>query len=157
MFMGTGAIRKKELGPVVEYQDMLENTPFDDPLWMVKVTGSQLERMLLHIFRDEAWEGHTEFYNFSQGFRVVYSKKEKAIKELSLNGDPIRGADQLLIAMQAYHFNNFTDFMGVPIEEVAENMRPRVISSSVNSIVEEYFMTNHGLDSHVEGRITILD
>jgi len=157
MFMGTGAIRKQELGPVVEYQDMLENTPFDDNLWMVKVTGSQLRRMLLHIFRDEAWEGHTEFYNFSRGFRVVYSKKEKAIKELSLNGDPIRDADELLIAMQAYHYNSFTEFMGVPIEEVVENMRPRVISSSVNSIVEEYFMTNHGLDSHVEGRITIID
>ena len=157
MFMGTGAIRKAELGPVVEYQDMLENTPFDDPLWMLKVKGSQLKRMLLHIFRDEAWESHTEFYNFSKGFKVVYSKKEKAIKELSLNGDPIRDNDELLIAMQAYHYNNFDEFMGIPLEEVAANMRPRVISSSVNSIVEEYFMTNHGLDSHVEGRITILE
>ncbi len=35
MMFGSGSIRKKELGPIVEYQDMLENTPFDDVCWMV--------------------------------------------------------------------------------------------------------------------------
>ena len=71
MMFGSGAIRKEELGPIIEYQDMLENTPFDDQLWMLKVTGAQFRRMVKHIFRDEAWEGHTEFYQFSKGCRIV--------------------------------------------------------------------------------------
>ena len=37
MMFGSGAIRKKELGPLVEYQDMVENTPFDDVVWMFEV------------------------------------------------------------------------------------------------------------------------
>ena len=68
MLMGTGSIRKQELGPLIEYQDLIENTPFDDTLWMLKVTGAQLRRVVCHIMRDEAWDGHTEFYALSRGF-----------------------------------------------------------------------------------------
>ena len=36
-------------------------------------------------------------------------------------------------------------------------MEPRVVATSVNNIVEEYFMTHQGLDAHVEGRLVILE
>ena len=36
-------------------------------------------------------------------------------------------------------------------------MNPRVIATSLNNIVEEYFSTHSGLDAHVEGRIEILE
>ena len=52
---------------------------------------------------------------------------------------------------------NFDEFFGVPLAEVEKNMKPRVIATSVNNIVEEDFATNKGLDSHVEGRIEILE
>ena len=54
MLVGSGSIRKKALGPIIEYQDMLENTPFDDSVWMLQVTGEQWRRMIQHILRDEA-------------------------------------------------------------------------------------------------------
>ena len=157
MMMGTGAIRKKEMGPVVEYQDMLENTPFDDVLWMLKVTGAQFRAMLLHIFRDEAWEGHTEFYSFSKGCRFVYRKSTHTLEEFCFNGKEIQDDQTLLIAMQSYHYNSFDEFMGVPLEEVKKNMKPRVVATSVNNLVEEYFATHQDIDSHVEGRIVILE
>ncbi len=157
MFMGSGAIRKKELGPVVEYQDMLENTPFDDHLWMLRVTGAQLRRMILHILRDEAWEGHTEFYQFSKGIRIVYRKSTHALEEFSFRGEPVADGTDYLIAMQSYHYNNFDEFLGIPLAEVAANMKPRVIATSVNNIIEEYFATHSGLDSHVEGRLVVLE
>jgi len=157
MMMGSGSLRKKELGPVIEYQDMLENTPFDEPLHMFKVTGAQFRRMVLHIFRDEAWEGHTEFYQFSKGVRLVYRKSTRELEEFAFRGNPIKDDDELLIALMGYHFTNFDEFMGVPLAEVAENMKPRVVATSVNNLIEEYFATHQGLDSHVEGRIVILD
>ncbi|MCR4711779.1 MAG: 5'-nucleotidase C-terminal domain-containing protein [Clostridia bacterium] len=157
MFMGSGAIRKEKLGPIIEYQDMLENTPFDDVLWMLKVTGAQLKKMLLHIFRDEAWEGHTEFYQFTHTMRVSYSKSEHQLKSLTLYGEDVKDDQTILIALQSYHYNNFDEFLGVPLEEVKQNMKPRVIATSVNNIIEEYFTTHHGLDAHVDGRITILE
>ena len=157
MMMGSGAIRKEEMGPIIEYQDIVENTPFDDVLWMLKVTGEQFRRMILHIFRDEAWEGHTEFYQYSKGVKIVYRKSTHALEELSLNGEPIRDDQELLIALQNYHFQSFDEFMGVPRAEVEKNMTPRVVSTSVNNLIEEYFATHRDLDAHVEGRITILD
>ncbi len=157
MMMGSGSIRKKELGPIVEYQDMLENTPFDDVLWMLKVTGVQFRRMVQHILRDEAWEGHTEFYQFSAGVRIVYRKSTRQIEELKFRGRDIRDDQELLIAIQNYHYRSFDEFLGVPLGEVAKNMKPRVVATSVNNLVEEYFATHAGLDSHVEGRLVVLD
>ena len=50
-----------------------------------------------------------------------------------------------------------SDFFGIPLEEVKANMKPRVVATSVNNIIEEYFATNNGLDAKVDGRITILE
>ena len=157
MLMGSGSIRKQELGPIVEFQDMMENTPFDDCAWMFKVTGAQFKRMICHILRDEAWEGHTEFYQFSRGVRIVWRKSTHVLQELSFNGEPIRDEQELLLCLQNYHFQNFDDFLGIPLAEVEKNMKPRVVMSTVNNIFEEYFTCHPGLDAHVEGRITILN
>ena len=157
MLFGSGAIRKQEFGPIVEFQDMLENTPFDDTVWMLEVTGAQFRKMVQHILRDEAWEGHTEFYQFSKGVRILYRKSTHTIEEFKFRGEDIRDDQRLLIAMQNYHYKNFDEFFGIPLAEVAENRKPRVVATSVNNIVEEYFATHQGLDAHVEGRLEILD
>lgn len=157
MMMGSGAIRKQALGPIVEYQDMVENTPFDDHLWMLKVTGKQFRQMIQFMLRDEAWEGHTEFYQFSKGVRIKYRKSTHTIEEFQFNGEDITDDQELLIALQTYHYDNFTEFFSVPIEEVKANMEPRVVATSVNNIIEEYFMMHQGLDAHVEGRLEILE
>ena len=136
---------------------MLENTPFDDVLWMIKVNGNQFRRMVRHIMRDEAWLGHTEFYQFSHGVRIVWKKSTHELIEFKWNGEDITDDMEFLIAMQNYHYLSFDEFLGVPMEEVRQNMKPRVIATSVNNIVEEYFATHQGLDSHVEGRIVILE
>ena len=157
MFMGSGSIRKKAMGPIVEYQDMMENTPFDDVLWMLKVTGAELRHMIQFIMRDDAWEGHTEFYQYSKGMRIVYRKSTHTLEELSFRGKEVGDGDEYLIAMQNYHYNSFEEFFDVPFGPVKARMRPRVVATSVNNIVEEYFSTHQGLDAHVEGRIVILD
>lgn len=157
MLFGSGSLRKTELGPVVEYQDMVENTPFDGPVYMLKVTGGQFRRIVCHLMRDEAWEGGTEFYQFSRGVRIVWRKATRTLEELSFNGESVCDEDELLIALQDYHYRNFDEFLGVPLEEVKRNMRPRMVITSINNIVEEYFTTHPGLDARVEGRITVLD
>ena len=157
MLVGSGSIRKKELGPVIEYQDMLENTPFDDCIWMLTVTGDQWRRMIKHIMRDDAWKGETEFYQFSQGVKIVYNRTTKVLEELKWKGEEVTDEMRLKIALLDYHYKNFDEFLGVPIEEVKKNMRPRIVATSFNNIVEEFFMTHEGLDAKVEGRITLKD
>ncbi|MBR5741711.1 MAG: bifunctional metallophosphatase/5'-nucleotidase [Firmicutes bacterium] len=157
MLMGSGSIRKKELGPVIEYQDMLENTPFDDCVWLLEVTGAQWRKMIQHIMRDAAWVGETEFYQFSKGVRIKYNKTTRTIEELKFRGEDVTDDMRLKIGLQNYHYKNFDEFLGIPLEEVKKNMRPRVVITSLNNIVEEYFATNDGLDAHVEGRIEIVE
>jgi 5'-nucleotidase len=113
--------------------------------------------MITFVLRDEAWEGHTEFYQFSRGFRITYHKKSHVLEPLMLHGKEIGDEQEILIAMQKYHYTNFDEFFNVPLDEVKQNMKPRIIATSVNNIVEEYFATHAGLDSHVEGRITLLE
>ena len=132
-------------------------SPFDDIIYMVEVTGAQFRRIVQYLMRDEAWVGETEFYQFSKGVKIVYRKSTHTIEELSFKGEPVTDDMMLKLGLQAYHFKNFDDFMGVPLEEVKQNMKPRVVATSQNNIIEEYFATNNGLDAHVEGRITILE
>lgn len=157
MLFGSGSIRKKELGPVIEYQDMVENTPFDDNLYMVEVTGAQIRRIFQHLFRDEAWVGETEFYQISSALRVTYRKSTHTIESFTFKGEEITDDMRIKLGIQAYHYNNFDEFFGVPLEEVKANMKPRVVATSVNNIIEEYFATNNGLDARIDGRITILE
>ena len=157
MLFGSGSIRKKELGPVIEYQDMHENTPFDGPDYMVEVTGKQLRAILQHLMRDEAWVGETEFYQFSSALRVTYRKSTHTIESLTFKGEPVTDELQIKLGIQDYHYKNFDAFFGVPLEEVKQNMKPRMVATSVNNIIEEYFSTNNGLDAKVDGRITVLE
>ena len=157
MMVGSGSIRKKELGPVLEYQDMVENTPFDDAIWMFEVTGEQFRRIVKHLMRDDAWKGETEFYQFSQGVRILYNRPTKELLELKFRGEDVTDDMRLKLALQNYHYKNFDAFMGVPLEEVRQNMRPRVVATSFNNIMEEYFLTHDNLDAHVEGRIEVID
>ena len=145
------------MGPVIEYQDLVENTPFDGPIHMVEVTGAQLRRIMQHLMRDDAWVGETEFYQISSALRIVYRKSTHTIESLTFKGEPVTDDMRIKIGVQDYHFKNFTDFFGVPIEEVTANMKPRTVATSEQNLIMEYFATNDGLDAHVDGRITVLE
>ena len=157
MFFGSGSIRKKEMGPIVEYADMLENTPFDGAIHMVAVTGAQLRRIVQYLMRDDAWVGETEFYQFSSALRVRYRKSTHTIEELTFKGEPVTDDMIIKIGLQHYHFKNFDSFFGVPLEEVSRNMKPRTVATSETNIIEEYFTTNENLDAVIDGRITVLE
>ena len=158
MLYGSGSIRKKELGPIVTYQDLQECCPYDDPIYMLEVTGSQFIHMMSFMLREQAYEGdHTEFYQVSKGMRMVWSRKDQKFKEFTLNGAEIKSDDRIKVALQKYHFSNFDDFFDVPLSEVEKNRKSRIVANSCFCIFEELLVNSVGLDSDVEGRIVILD
>ena len=155
MMMGSGSIRKKEFGPIVEYQDLVENTPFDDALWMFKVTGAQFRRMILHIFRDDAWEGHTEFYQFSHGFSVEYDRKSHSLLKVELDGSPLEDDRIYSVGLQDYHYKNLPDSFDLEIAEIEKNRPQREVASSCSQILEETLQRGQHQDAVVEGRLVI--
>ena len=157
--IGSGSIRNQSLGPIVTYGDLTECFPYDDSAYMLKVTGHQLREMILYMQRDEAFLGHTEYYQFSKGVRMIYSKSKHALEKFELDGKPVKDDDSHLysIALQLFHFNNFEDIFHVPLAEVEANMKPRVIATSCLTILEEYLTTHPQLKSIVKGRNRVID
>lgn len=126
MFLGSGSIRGEELGPIVQYKDLFQIFPYNDKIYRIFVDGEQLRRMVKHILRDEAFDGeHTEFYQFSRGFRAEYDRESKELISLSLNGYEIRDYDQFALGLQEFHFQNMKEFLAVALEEVQHPADPR--------------------------------
>lgn len=157
MLVGSGSIRVTEFGPIILFADLMECIPYDDAAYALWVTGAQLKKMILYMLRDEVWEGsHCEFFQFSKGVRVVYSKKDHAFKEFSLNDAPIEEEKIYKIGLQYYFYLNLKDFFFVSHEEVAENGKPRRIATSCREVLDEYLSCHRNLDHQISGRLEIL-
>lgn len=158
MMVASGSIRVERMGPLVLLADLTEGYPFDDRVFRVMMTGKQLAHILTHMLRDEIWTGaHCEFYQLSRGMKVVYSKSEHELRELSLYGEPILPDKIYTVGFQEYHLINIEKNLDISIEELAANRKPRVAATSVRDILDEYFTERQHLDSCVEGRITIVE
>jgi len=157
MLMGSGGIRLKEMGPLVTFADFTRCLPYDDPVYMLTVTGSQLKKMMLYVLRDEVWQGaHAEFYQLSKGLKVVYDRQKKQLLEFSFNGIPITDSRPFKIGLEKYHFVNFEEFLGVPLAEVEANRKITVVSTSEKDVIEEYLTTHQHLDRETDGRLTLI-
>ena len=156
--MGSGSVRKKKMGPIVTFQDFTECYPYDGKSYGIKVTGEQFKRMLLFIYRDEAWLGdHTEFYQLSKGMHVVYSKSQHKLLTCELDGKPIDDNQILKIGIQEFHFENFDEFFGVRKAEVLKNGEAEVITTSDVQVLLEYFEDHTHLGFGVDGRLEVVD
>ncbi len=157
MFMGSGGIRLKQMGPLVTYGDFVACLPYDDPIWMFTVTGSQLRTMLMFMLRSEVWQGaHNEFYQLSKGIKVVYDREKSEMLEFSFNGAPIADTQLLKIGIEKYHFLNLKEFLNVSVEQVSANRKPVLVSTSTRDVVEEYLSSNQHIDSVIDGRLTLV-
>ena len=156
MLVGSGSIRVTEIGPIILFSDLTECLPYDDSAIALWVTGAQLKKMILYMLRDEVWDGsHCEFFQFSEGVRVVYDRANHTFKEFSLDGTPIEDTRIYKIGLQYYFYLNMKDFFSVSHEVVAENGRPRRIATSCREVLDEYLSCHQNLDHHISGRLTI--
>ena len=156
MLVGSGSIRVNELGPIILFSNLTECLPYDDSAIALWVTGAQLKKMVLYMLRDEVWDGaHCEFFQFSQGVRVVYSKKDHAFKEFLLNAEPIEDKRIYKIGLQYYFYLNMKDFFSVSHEELEPNGKPRRIATSCREVLDEYLSCHQNLDHQIGERLII--
>lgn len=156
MLVGSGSIRVTELGPIVLFSNLTECIPYDDAAIALWVKGAQLKKMILYMLRDEVWDGsHCEFFQFSEGMRVVYDKSNHKLKEFSLHGAPIEEEKVYKIGLQYYFYLNLKDFFSISYEEVAQNGKPRQIATSCREVLNEYLSCHRNLDRQISGRLKI--
>ena len=154
---GSGSIRKEKMPPVVTVGELLEVVPYHGKVYMVTVTGGQFMTMWRHILREEAFEGdHTEFFQFSKGLRIVWSRGRQEFERFAFKGKPIAYDKELTLAIQDFHRDNFETSFGLPYELILENRKEVVVATDEQEVLIEYFTANQPEMSGVDGRLTIL-
>lgn len=157
MLVGSGSIRVSELGPIVLLSDLTECLPYDDSAIAMWVSGAQLKKMISYMLRDEVWEGsHCEFFQFSEGMRVVYDKEARTLCEFSLYGAEIEDERIYKIGLQYYFYLNSKDFFSISHEEISENGKPRRVATSCREVLDEYLSSHQNSDRQTDGRLIIL-
>ncbi len=156
VMIGSGSLRVETLGPIVRMCDLAEAFPYNDVIKQIRVTGEQLKLVLLHIFRDEAFLGHTEFYQFSYGLKVIFDKEAKQFIELSLDDVPINDSEVYSVALQGYHLANMTEFLSLDPEDVEQHGKPKMLAASCMNVLEEGLSSGICKGSRVEGRLVII-
>jgi 5'-nucleotidase/UDP-sugar diphosphatase len=156
VLVGSGSIRATLLGPVVTLGDFAACFPFAESLVRFTVTGRDLARIFAHILRPENRTGEGECYQVNRGVRAVYRDSERHLVSLDVRGQPV-DADQLYaVVLPSYHVRNAKSFLGVTQEELEARGRPRVVATSVQDVLHEFFQGRQNLTSRVEGRLVFL-
>ena len=160
MLIGSGSIRAEKLGPIVTYGDLIEGFPYDDGVYMFKVTGRQLRQMLHYMLREEAYTGHTEFYQLPSTLRLRYDRAKGDFDYFTYCGKEVGkeiGDDALFtVGLQNYHFKNIESFFNISYDTLCKLQKPRSVATSCQDILMEYFREHEMVDAVVDGRMTIL-
>ena len=56
-----------------------------------------------------------------------------------MHGEEVADDALFTVSMQRYHFVSIKDFLGVPMEDIEKNGKPRVIADKSPNVLEEYF------------------
>ena len=153
--VGSGSIRVEEMGPIITIQNMMECFPYDDKVYMLKLSGYDLRRGFAYICRDEMIKGHTEFYQVSKQVRIVYDYNSKQLTEFTVNGKPVNDDDVFTVSMQQYHAYNIATTMNMEPDRIPPDNSFRCIATSAYDVLEEYLRNKTHLNAHIEGRITL--
>lgn len=155
--VGSGSIRKDAAPAILTYGELLELFPYADSMMRLRVTGAQLARMCAHMLRDEAFDGcHTEFYQFSEGLEIVYSKEKREFLKFDFQKRPIEDGQVFTLGLQGFHYNNFEGCFGFPIAEVLANGHGIMLTASVQDVLVEHLPGCRFHEKTVEGRLTVL-
>lgn len=157
MLLGSGSIRNEFLGPIVEYGSLKETFPYDDAIYMMKLTGAQLRHAVKFILRDEAFSGTTEFYQISEGIKVVYSKTAHEFRQFTFNGEEVGDGGIFSVGLQSFHFSNLESFLDLKYADIEKVCKPRVVTTSCLDVLEEYLSEHQKLHGGIDGRIEIVD
>jgi 5'-nucleotidase/UDP-sugar diphosphatase len=153
MFVGSGSIRVKELGPLVTLKDFLACFPFDDSLTRFVINGKQLKKIFSHIMRKENRNEEGECYQVNENVRVTYSEKDKKLKSLKIKGKYVKDDEKYTICLQNYHINKSKEYLNISDKELLKLGDSKVVTTSAQEVLEEFLQNNQNVYRKVEGRL----
>jgi len=112
-----------------------------------------LKRMFAHAMRPANRDGEGECYQVNCGVRAVYNDAKQELESLDVHGKPVDGEALYTVVLQGYHVNNASVYLNMTYDELAAHGKPKVVSTSIQDVLEEYFRNNQNLHSKLEGRL----
>jgi len=153
VFVGSGSIRKPQLGPLVTLGDLMSVFPYDDALHNFLITGDQLKRIFQYVMRPENRDGEGECYQINRGVQATYLEDSKELASLAINGEPVVDDRQYSVCLQGFHFKSSEANLGLTNEALTAIAPPRVVTTSARDVLQEYLGTHQNLNSRLEGRL----
>jgi 5'-nucleotidase len=148
-----GALRGKELGPIVTLGDLRQVYPYDNALLKFRVTGATLRKMFAWMMRNENMANETgSWFQVNQGVRAVYDSARDALESLMVRGEPVVDEREYTLLSDDYRYENTQPLFGIPREALTHLGAHKVFATSCHDVIDEYFDHHQNLDRHVEGR-----
>jgi len=156
VLLGSGSVRKVEAGPVITLGDLQELYPYAGKYYRLTLTGAQIKQMLRYILREEAFDGeHTEFFQYSTGFKCEWSRPKQDFESLEVGGAPVDDDKKYNIAVQEFHYNNIDTSLGITLEAAQANDKEIVLATSEHDVLMEHLPCYTITECGVQGRLVI--
>ncbi len=155
MLVGAGSIRVKELGPAVSLGELRACFPYDDVLHRFMITGWQMKQIFNHIMRNENRDGEGECYQVNAGIQAVHDDKLNQLKTLTIGKNEIENDQIYRVAMQGFHYANCQAYLNISTEELLKNEH-KIVTTSAQSVLEEYLRNHQNINSKLEKRLVYL-
>jgi len=153
MMLGSGAIRKTELGPIVTVADLYMTIPYAEAVHQIKLTGKQLTAAFERILSPEHLSPTFEHYQVNHGTKIIYDNNVRKIIAFEINNQAINNEQLYTVGIQTFHLNNTEKFWGIPLNDIIVHGHPIVVCTTLTNVIEEYFMTHTNLRAKTEGRL----
>jgi len=154
VLIGSGSVRVKELGPKVTLGDFMATFPYDDSISRYEITGAKLVKIFEHIMRTKNRDGEGECYQVSAGIEAKYDDKGEKLISLKYNDNGVESEKFYRISIQGFHFNKAKDYLNISQEELLESGKSKVIATSCQGALLEYFKNHQNITKKIEGRLT---
>lgn len=154
--IGSGWIRSKELGPSITLKDLLSCFPFDDTLVRYMINGQQMKSIFSHIMRAENRTGEGECFQVNSNVNAVYDVSQRRLISLKIGGIGVSSDRLYSVCLQGYHIRNSVANLNISQEQLSQASSPKIISTSSQDVLIEYFRNNQNLKKQVEGRMVYL-
>jgi len=156
ILVGSGSIRSKEIGPIVTLKDLTRCFPFDETLTRFTLNGAKLKAVFAHVMRPDNRNGEGECYQVNGKVRATYDEATRQLVSLKVNNEDVSDSKLYSVCIPGYHVRNSEANLNLTCDDLLESGKPKVVSTSVQQLLEEYLRNNQNLSREVEGRLTYL-
>jgi len=153
MFLGSGSVRVKEMGPTVTLNDIMSCFPYNDSLTRFTVNGQKLKAIFSYIMRTENRQGEGECYQVSRDVSATYSDSKHSLISLNLNNQPVDEQKLYTICLQGYHYKNCQKYLNISETDLLSAGPAKVVSTSAQDVLIETLRQNQNISSKIESRL----